>query len=140
MTWAFQPDCNLHNRHFLMSEDELRRIITTPQVWRKDLKAGMQVDVQIYADEKKKMMGWLQGTITADNGDILSIEFPEADPAYNMQIDRWDINLAPFGEKTAENYQWRKENLTGAVDYVCDMHDMDQWWEGTIFKTEFREV
>ena len=57
-----------------------------------------------------------------------------------MQIDRWDINLAPFGEKTAENYQWRKENLTGAVDYVCDMHDMDQWWEGTIFKTEFREV
>lgn len=40
MTWAFQPDCNLHKKNFQMSEDDLKRLTTSRQKWRNELKVG----------------------------------------------------------------------------------------------------
>ena len=52
MTWCFAPDCSLHKYHYQISDDELKRLRTSHQTWRKDLKVGDQIDVCVRADEK----------------------------------------------------------------------------------------
>lgn len=60
MTWAFQPNCSLHNHYFQMSEQELIELTTKSQTWRAELQVGQMVDAFVLGDEKKKTENWLQ--------------------------------------------------------------------------------
>jgi hypothetical protein len=69
MTWAFQPDSSLHKYHYQISDDELKRLRTSHQTWRKELQPGDKVDVRVKADEKSTLTGWNQAKINAIEGD-----------------------------------------------------------------------
>lgn len=56
----FNHDCSLHRYHFQIDEAELAKIRTHGQAWRKDLTINDWVDVCVYADEKRKVKGWMQ--------------------------------------------------------------------------------
>ena len=42
-----------------MSDDDLKKLSTSRQVWRESLKAGDRVDININADDKDKIKGWV---------------------------------------------------------------------------------
>ena len=77
MTWCFQPSTSLHNRNFQLSEEELKNLSTSRQEWRKELKEGDKIDVNIVADDKDKVRGWVQGEIAAVNENNFSVIFPD---------------------------------------------------------------
>lgn len=137
MTWCFQPNEILHKNFFQMTDDELKRLATSRQTWRTELKVGDRVDVQVVADDKQKVTGWLQATIVADEDDILSLEFSESSAEFDTQKDRWSTDLAKVGTRTGEDYEWRKTTLEGedVKDLVIDCHDKYNWEEATIFST-----
>ena len=58
MTWVFAPDCNLHRLHYKISEDELKKIKTLHQAWRRDIKEGDKLDICIRYDERSSLQGW----------------------------------------------------------------------------------
>mmetsp|Transcript_393 Transcript_393/g.548 ORF Transcript_393/g.548 Transcript_393/m.548 type:complete len:291 (-) Transcript_393:8442-9314(-) len=141
MTWCFKADTTLHGNHFQMSEDELKSMATQRQTWRKDLKVGDRVDVNVDGDNKFKTKGWVQGEIERISGDILSIVIPELPPSFDLDIDRWSINLAQFEARTKEDYEWRATwAQTTTKNYIVDMHDSYKWEEGTIFEVSERMV
>ena len=125
----------MHNKNFQLSEEELKRLSTSRQEWRKDLKEDDKIDVYIVADDKDKVHGWVQGQIDSVNGDSLSIVLPDLPPDYDVELDRWSTDIAKFESKTEEDHKWRTENLKklNLVDFVCDMHDKIKWEEGTVF-------
>ena len=82
-----------------------------------------------------RVKGWMLGTVTNVIGDLMSIEFRDSIIEYDKNVDRWSTNLAPAGSKTAEDYEWRKENLEGCIDYEIDAHDGDKWFKATILET-----
>lgn len=49
--------------HFQMSDDDLKRLSTSRQTWRNDLKVGDKIDINILGDDKGKTKGWVQGEI-----------------------------------------------------------------------------
>jgi len=134
MTWCFQPETLLHKRNFQMSDDDLKRLATSRQLWRKDLKQGDSVDVNIWSDDKQKVKGWVQGRVERVEGDLLSIVFPHLPVEYDMDMERWSIDLAVFETHTKEDVAWRNTFASTATkDFICDMHDKFKWEEGTIF-------
>ena len=58
MSWVFNPACSLHQRHFQISENELQKIKTMHQAWRKEIKAGDKLDICIKYDEVTSLLGW----------------------------------------------------------------------------------
>lgn len=60
-----------------MTEDDLKRLSTSRQLWREDLKEGDQIDINVMADDKDKIKGWVQARIDRAEGEILSLVFPE---------------------------------------------------------------
>lgn len=78
MTWAFCPQKTLHRNQFQMSETDLKRLASSheSQAWRKTLIVGGMVDVNIEADDRHKLKGWVQAKIERVEGDLLSLIFP----------------------------------------------------------------
>lgn len=134
MTWCFKADTTLHSNHFQMSEDELKNLATRRQTWRQTVKVGDKIDVNIDGDNKLKTKGWVQGEVERISGDIFSIMIPDLPPNYDLDIDRWSINLAQFESRTKEDYEWRRSFASEDTEnFLVDMHDLFKWEEGTIF-------
>lgn len=47
------------------------------------------------------------GTVTSISGDLLEVEFTESLPEFDKKVDRWSKHIAPAGQKTSEDYEWR---------------------------------
>lgn len=137
LTWCFQPNCNLHNLHFEFSRDELKQIAMSHQTWRQEIQIGGQLDVQVKTDTK--ITGWMLGTVTKIIGDIIEIKFTDSSVEYDKTVDRWSTNIAPAGQKTAEDYEWRNTELRGCVDYEVDAHDGNDWFKATILQTKMEQ-
>jgi len=92
--------------------------------------------VHINADDKQKIQGWAQAKIERVDNDLLSLVFPHLPVETDCDIDRWSTDIAQFEAKTAEDYAWRRENLTklDLVDFLVDCHDKFKWEESTLFK------
>ena len=98
---------------------------------------GDQLDVNMVCDDKQKIKGWVQATITRIEGDLLSLVFPELTVDYDHDLERWSTDIAEFESRTKEDYAWRREHLNreDLADYIVDVHDKFKWEEGTIFST-----
>jgi len=96
-TWCFQPSCNLHNFHFMYTDEEIKQIALSHQTWRHEIAQGSDIDVLIgYGNAKC----WLLGKVMAVVGDKLQIEFQLSDPEYDKVVDRWSTKIAPAGKKS----------------------------------------
>lgn len=134
MTWCFQPETTLHKRNFQLSDDDLQRLSASRQTWRAELKAGDMVDVNLVADDKDKVKGWVQGRIERAEGEILSLVFPELPADFDTDLPRWSTDLAQFESHTQADYAWRRENISAdSIDFIIDCHDTFKWEEATIF-------
>ena len=134
MTWCFQPEVNLHKRNFQMTEDDLKKLSTSKQEWRNNLKVGDKLDVSLYSGEKQKVKGCVQGVIQRVGGEILSIVFPDLPEEFDGDFAKWSTDIAKFEAHTKEDYAWRRSWASEETkDYVCDMHDNYKWEEGTCF-------
>lgn len=109
---------------------------THNQEWRKDLKAGDQIDVYVKADERGKVFGWMQGNIDQVYGDALAISFPKSTINYDCRVDRWSTDLMPFETKTKDDYAWRNQFLENASMFECDVHDKSTWSKATILEVK----
>ena len=87
-----------------------------------------------------QVQGWMLGKVTAITGDLLQVEFTESSADFDKVVDRWSTRVAQPGSKTGEDYEWRRQNLNNAVDYVVDAWDGTDWLEATIFETKAEEV
>ena len=76
------------------------------------------------------------GTVTSLVGDLLQIEFTESLPEFDKNVDRWSKNIAPAGQKSTEDYEWRNQNLHDAKDYELDAWDGTKWYPSTILHTK----
>lgn len=94
MTWCFQPEVNLHKRNFQMSDDDLKKLSTSKQEWRNDLKVGDKLDVNIIGDEKNKTKGWAQGVIERISNEVLTLIFPDLPTDYDQDIASWSTDIA----------------------------------------------
>lgn len=121
-----------------MSEEDLIEITTKTQVWRKELKVGDKVDVQVVGDDKKKTQGWLQGEISEVEDDLLSVIFPKSTPDYDTSVSRWSNNLMQIGSMTKEDHVWRAGELEEGKDVHVDVHDKFNWEPATIFQTRIQ--
>jgi hypothetical protein len=135
MTWCFQPNCNLHNNYFQMSDEDIQNLTTKTQVWRNDLKLGDKVDVRVCGDNKNKAYGWLQGEIDGVEDDFISIIFPKISSDFDQVVSRWSNDLMPFESQSKDDYEWRAAELEDAEDACFDVNDLYNWEEATILKT-----
>ena len=76
------------------------------------------------------------GTVTNIFGDIFQVEFPDSLTDYDKNVDRWSTSIAPAGQKTTEDYEWRCQNLRDCVNYEVDAFDGNTWLMATIFNTK----
>ena len=127
----------MHNFHFEFSREELKLIAMSHQTWRREIEVGGKLDVQVTTETKMK--GWMLGTVTKIIGDIFQIEFLDSSIEYDKNVDRWSTSIAPAGQKTAEDYEWRNTNLRGCVDYEIDAYDGTNWFAATIFQTKMQK-
>ena len=73
-----------------MSDEELQKMSTASQTWRKQLKAGDSVDVRIDGDEKtQKIKGWVQGEVENIEGEMVYLKFPEMPENYDHALPIW---------------------------------------------------
>ncbi len=77
-----------------MSDDDLKKLSTSKQEWRNNLKEGDKVDVSVIGDEKQKTKGWVQGVIERINGEILSIMFPDLPADFDCDYAKWSTDIA----------------------------------------------
>jgi len=101
----------LHKYHYQIDNEELKRLRTVQQAWRKDLKQGDKVDALVVADEKGRLTGWLQAVIEHVDGDTLSLVFPDSASGYDKTYNRWSTEVAVFESRTKERYAWAKEHI-----------------------------
>ena len=137
MTWCFAPDNMLHKRNFQLSDDDLKKLSTSKQTWRQQLKAGDQVDVLINGDDKEKTKGWCQARVERVDGELLSLVFPDLTSDHDLDLPAWSVEIAPFESHTKDDYQWRRNAITAETqDLVIDCHDKFKWEEATIFNVK----
>jgi hypothetical protein len=137
MTFLFQHDCRLFKTAFNIPEEEIKRLTTVHQKWRKGLEEDSMVDVYLKADERSLNLGWLQGKVSKVEGDSVEIWFPNSIAFYDNKFDRFSTSLAPFETKTKELQVWRS---TIKVGDQIDAHDKFTWQKSTIISLETRKV
>ena len=138
MSWVFNPACSLHQRHFQISEDELQKIKTMHQAWRKEIKAGDKLDICIKYDDVTTLLGWAQASVTEVRGDDLDIEFDYINAGYDGTVSRWSTFIAQFESKTKDDYEWRKKYLVNPSNlFNVDCHDKRNWFGSSILKQKY---
>ena len=123
MVWVFEPNSSLHKYHYQISDEELKKIRTSHQHWRKEIKQDDKLDVCIRADEKSSITGWAQATVKEVKEDELTLEFDLTTPDYDGVINRWSTYIAKFESKTKNDHEWRKNILSNCKDVEIDAHD-----------------
>ena len=135
MSLVFNPNANLHQYHFMISEDELQKIKTKHQAWRNDIKEGDKLDICIKYDDKSSLLGWAQATVKEIRDDDMDIQFDYINQEYDGTLSRWSTFIAQYESKTKEDYEWRKTKLVDAENlYNVDCHDKQHWFGSSILK------
>ena len=77
----------------------------------------------------------MQGLVDGIDGEMVNLSFPELPPEYDHDLPIWTTLLAEFETKTKADYAWRRDCFASpdTTDYICDMHDLLRWEQGTIF-------
>jgi len=89
----FEYDSILHNYNYQISEEELKRIRSANQEWRKDLKEGDMIDA-IIDEPMTRCSGWSQARIDSVNGDTLHLEFIYDTKTADRYLDRYSVEIA----------------------------------------------
>ena len=134
MTWCFQPECNLHQNYFKLSNQQIDLLVTRSEQWRHELKVGSKVDVRVIGDSKRKTASFMQGEIVDMQEDLISVMIIDSAPEFDTTLSKWSTNVMPFESQTKEWYTWIKEDLENCQEYVLDVHDKFNWEEATILK------
>ena len=124
----FEYDTNLHQFNYQISEEELKKIRSANQEWRKDLKEGDMVDA-IIDEPLSRCSGWGQAKIDQINGDSLHLEFIYDTKTADRYLDRWSVELAQFETKTKDLYAWKQ---TIEVGTLVDANDKTTWNKSTV--------
>jgi hypothetical protein len=89
----FDYDSILHNYNYQISEEELKKIRSANQEWRKDLKEGDMIDA-IIDEPMTRCSGWSQARIGTVNGDTLQLEFIYDTKSADRYLDRYSVEIA----------------------------------------------
>lgn len=60
-------------------------------------------------------------------------------PKFDVELDRWSYNLAPFESVTKELYDWKRENFKPGemANFVIDCKDeRNNWLEATLLNVQ----
>jgi hypothetical protein len=114
----------------------MKKIATTGQTWRADLKVGDMVDVLTRADERCSHKGWMQAKIVEAYDEALRLEYVYTSDWFDCHIDRNAVELAQFETRTKDDYAWRSSKLEQWTEIDC--HDKFNWCRATI--TEIKEL
>lgn len=128
MKHLFEYDSILHNYNYLISEEELKRLRSANQEWRKELKEGDMVDA-IIDENGSRCSGWSQARIDQVNGDTLHLEFIFDIKTVDRYLDRWSVEIAQYESKTKELFEWKQ---TVQVGTLVDAHDKTVWNKSTV--------
>jgi hypothetical protein len=90
---VFEYDSILHNYNYQISEEELKRIRSANQEWRKDLKEGDMIDA-IIDEPMTRCSGWSQARIATVNADTLHLEFIYDTKTADRYLDRYSVEIA----------------------------------------------
>lgn len=134
MVPVFEPQTSLLDI-FNMPYGQVARFFTADEQWRKDLQKGDRVDINLRADERSRLRGWMQATVVdtfEEDPDSLMVKCLEATTYYDVKCSRFDLLLQPFGSKTADDYKWRNEVLVGSTELRIKIHDKTSWHDGFI--------
>ena len=72
----------------------MKRLSTSRQAWRDELKPGDQVDINVMGDDKDKVKGWVQARVERAEGEVLSLIFPELPADFETDMPRWSTDIA----------------------------------------------
>jgi hypothetical protein len=133
---VFEHDSILHNYNYQISEEELKRIRSANQEWRKELKQGDMIDA-IIDEPSSRCSGWSQARIESVNSDVLHLEFIYDNKSADRYLDRWSVEIAQFETKTKEVFEWKK---TVEVGTYIDCNDKTSWNKAHIMELKDQEV
>jgi len=136
MKHVFEHDSILHNYNYQISEEELKRIRSANQEWRKELKQGDMVDA-IIDEASSRCSGWSQARIESVNSDVLHLEFIYDNKSADRYLDRWSVEISQFETKTKEIFEWKK---TIEVGSFIDCNDKTSWNKAHIMELKDQEV
>lgn len=102
----------MHLYSYQISEEELKRLRSANQEWRKELKEGDMVDA-IIDEASSRCSGWSQARIDQVNGDTLHLEFINDTKSADRYIDRWSVEIAQFETKTKDLFAWKHTLAAG---------------------------
>ena len=97
----------------------MKKIATTGQTWRADLKVGDMVDVLTRADERCTHKGWMQAKIVEAYDEALRLEYVDTSDWFDCHIDRNAVELAQFETRTKDDYAWRASKLEQWTEIDC---------------------
>ena len=130
MKHLFSYDSILHIYSYQIPEDELKRLRSANQEWRRDLSVGDMVDA-IIDDQLTRCSGWSQARIDQINGDTLHLEFIHDVKTADRYLDRWSVEIAQFETKTKESFEWK---ATLKANDQVDAKDNTVWNKSTILE------
>lgn len=93
VSYLFIYDSMLHRLHYRIPDEELRKLRTVNELWRKDIKVGDKVDHYTKADERGRIFGWMQFEVVGVSGDMLKLEALYSSNMYDCSVDRWSTDI-----------------------------------------------
>jgi hypothetical protein len=130
MKQVFDYDTILHNYNYQIPDEQLKKLRSANQEWRKILEVGDKVDA-IVQEDNNRCSGWSQAVIGSINGDAMHLNFTHDTKNSDRYLDRWSVEIALFETKTKENFEWRSSLKVGSV---VDSHDKTVWNKSTILQ------
>ena len=78
-------------------------------LWRQKIEVGSQLDICVSEEVKglEAVKDWAKGTVTEIKGNMLKVEFPDLPARYDKWINKLSFEVAPPGQKTSEDHEWR---------------------------------
>ena len=64
-------------------------------------------------EQRMKCSGWCQARVKAVKEDVLFFTYLHELEDYDVTEDRWSLNIAKHGSKTAEDWAWKAELKEG---------------------------
>ena len=95
-----------------MNKQELYNTVLRHQSWRSELQVGAKVDIECTFDESVSV--WMLGTVSQEEENTISIEFPNSPVEYDTEDDRFSLKLSKAGSKTKKDSDWR-DDLNGKL-------------------------
>ena len=112
--------------------------------WRSEIRVGRKLDVLVKEDVQGStaIKGWIMGTVANVSDTMLRIEFYNLPFRFDKWISKKSDDLAPAGEKTQQDHDWRKRIFRDGNGTLVDCLKGKgvKFVEATILETRYEQL